>query len=192
MLLASLYGIRRAVRLPTEIPLDNRLCGRFTLFRLTSTPSAQSLSGFPPISWSGQCAEQLSTQTGFNPKGATVPEETPQTGLSDNAAGALAYFTFIPAIIFLLVAPYNQKASIRFHAWQSILLTAAAIVIDIALGIVLGIATLLIGVYAAALLWKLIELCWFAIWLVCVINAFQGKQFKLPILGDYCEKLANK
>ena len=51
-----------------------------------------------------------------------MPEETPQTGLSDNAAGALAYVTIIPAIIFLIVAPYNTNSYIRFHSWQSIFL----------------------------------------------------------------------
>ena len=119
-----------------------------------------------------------------------MPEETPQSGLTDNAASGLAYFTFIPALIFLLVAPYNQKASIRFHAWQSILLTVAAIVIDIALAIVLSVILFAVGFFVYGLLWKLIELCWFAIWLICVINAFQGKRFKLPIIGDFAEKQA--
>jgi uncharacterized membrane protein len=119
-----------------------------------------------------------------------MPEETPQTGLSDNAAGALAYFTPIPAIIFLLVAPYNQKSSIRFHAWQSILLFVAAIVIDIALGIVLGVTLLFLGFFVYGLIWRLIELCWLAIWLVPVINAFNGKLFKLPLIGDLAEKMA--
>jgi uncharacterized membrane protein len=123
-------------------------------------------------------------------KGEAMPEETPQTGLSDNAAGALAYFTPIPAIIFLLVAPYNQKSSIRFHAWQSILLFLAAVVIDIALGIVLGVTLLFLGFFVYGLIWRLIELCWLAIWLVPVINAFNGKLFKLPVIGDLSEKLA--
>jgi uncharacterized membrane protein len=119
-----------------------------------------------------------------------VPEDLPQTGLSDDAAGALAYFTFIPALIFLLVAPYNQKASIRFHAWQSILLTVAAIIINIALGIFLGITMIFLGFSVYLLVWRLIELCWFAIWLVCVYNAFNGKRFKLPVIGDLAEKQA--
>lgn len=119
-----------------------------------------------------------------------MTENTPQTGLSDDAASGLAYFTFIPALIFLLVAPYNQKASIRFHAWQSILLTVAAIVIDIALAIVLSVVLFAVGFVVYGLLWRLIELCWFAIWLICVINAFQGKRFKLPIIGDFAEKQA--
>jgi uncharacterized membrane protein len=122
-----------------------------------------------------------------------MSEETPQTGLSDNAAGALAYFTFIPAIIFLLVAPYNQKASIRFHAWQSILLTAAAIVIDIALMIVTTILAFIIPWYIhgmIGLLWLVIDLAWLVIWLLPVVNAFNGKRIKLPIIGALAEKQA--
>ncbi len=119
-----------------------------------------------------------------------MPEEIPQAGLSDNAASGLAYFTPIPAIIFLIVPPYNQKSSIRFHAWQSILLTGAAIVIDLALGIALGFILLLLGFFVYGLIWRLIELCWLAIWLVPVINAFNGKRFKLPVIGDLAEKLA--
>jgi len=130
-----------------------------------------------------------------------VPEQTPsnpiqplpvQSGISDNAAAGLAYFTFIPAIIFLIVAPYNQKSSIRFHAWQSILLTVAAVVINIALSIVLGFTLLFLGFFVFGLIWKLIDLCWLIIWLIPTINAFNGKVFKLPIIGDYAEKLANK
>ena len=47
------------------------------------------------------------------------------TGLSDDAASGLAYLTFIPAIIFLVVAPYNTNPKIKFHAWQSIFLAIA-------------------------------------------------------------------
>ena len=122
-----------------------------------------------------------------------MPEQTPQTGLTDNVASGLAYFTFIPAIIFLVVAPYNQKASIRFHCWQSILLTAAAFVIDIVLMIILGIVAFILPWYIhglIALLWLLVDLAWFVIWLLPVINAFNGKRFKLPIIGDFAEKQA--
>ena len=119
-----------------------------------------------------------------------MPEQTPQTGLTDNVASGLAYFTFIPAIIFLVVAPYNQKSIVRFHSWQSIFLTVAAIVINIALSIVLVILSFLLGFYMIHLLWLVIDLCWLAIWLVCVINAFNGKKFKLPVIGAFAEKQA--
>jgi uncharacterized membrane protein len=40
------------------------------------------------------------------------------------------------------------------------------------------------------LLWLLVDLAWFIIWLLPVVNAFQGKRFKLPIIGDFAEKQA--
>ena len=55
-------------------------------------------------------------------------QQEPLQGLSDNAAGAIAYITIIPAIVFLLVEPYNKKPFVRFHAWQCIFLYVACIV----------------------------------------------------------------
>jgi uncharacterized membrane protein len=111
-----------------------------------------------------------------------------QSGLTDNAAGGLAYITFIPAIIFLVVAPYNRNSYIRFHAWQSIFFNVACIVIDIALGIVgrlpfLGWMTLL--------LWPLVGLAFLIIWIFLLIKAFNGERYKMPIIGDLAEKQAN-
>jgi uncharacterized membrane protein len=119
-----------------------------------------------------------------------MPEETPQNGLTDNIASLLAYFTFIPAIIFLVVAPYNQKPEIRFHAWQSIFLSIAAFVINLALSIVLGVALIFLPFALQAPLWGLIDLAWLAIWLVTIFNAYNGKHFKLPVIGELAEKQA--
>ena len=123
-----------------------------------------------------------------------MPESTQsgQTGLSDNAAGAIAYITFIPAIIFLVMEPYNKSAYVRFHAWQSILLTVAAVVIDIVLGIAVGVLLFVIPFFLHMMLWRLIELAWLIVWLLCVINAAQGKRFKLPFIGGFAEQQANK
>jgi uncharacterized membrane protein len=128
------------------------------------------------------------------PSGPVQPEPTqsapPPSGLSDNAAGALAYFTFIPALIFLLVEPYNKSSYVRFHAWQSILLNIAAFAIDIVLAIVLGIAMFLLPFFLQTIMWRLIELAWLLVWLLCVLNAFNGKRFKLPIIGALAAKQA--
>ena len=50
-------------------------------------------------------------------------------GLTDNVAGALAYVTIIPAIIFLVLEPFNKKRFIRFHAFQCIFFSIAWIVL---------------------------------------------------------------
>ena len=113
------------------------------------------------------------------------------TGLSDNAAGALAYLTVIPAIIFLIVEPYNKNSFVRFNSWQCIFLCCAAIVIDIALGILLGIVTIMFPLAIfAGFLWPLVSLFWIAVCVVCAVNAYQGKRFKLPIIGAIAEKQA--
>ena len=116
------------------------------------------------------------------------PPAMSQSGLSDNAAGGLAYVTIIPAIVFLVIAPYNRNSYIRFHAWQSIFFTIACIVIDIAVGVVarlpfIGLMTLFI--------WPLVGLAFLIIWIILLIKAFNGERFKLPIVGDLAEKQAN-
>jgi uncharacterized membrane protein len=112
------------------------------------------------------------------------------SGLTDNAAAALAYVTFIPAIIFLMVPPYNQSSNVRFHAWQSILLTVAVVIVDIVLGIFLGIAAFFLPWFLNRMIWGLLELGWFALWLACVFNAYNGKRFNLPIIGVIAAKQA--
>jgi uncharacterized membrane protein len=116
-----------------------------------------------------------------------MPEETPQTGLSDSAASGLAYITFIPAIIFLATAPYNQKPLIRFHSWQSIFLTIVYVAIRIGLiivghipffGLIAGMVGLVIG------------LGFFILWLIVLIKTFNGQMFKIPVIGDLAEKQA--
>jgi uncharacterized membrane protein len=111
-----------------------------------------------------------------------------QSGLSDNAAGGLAYVTIIPAIIFLIIAPYNRNRFVRFHSWQCIFLAIGWFVVDIGLYVLgripgLGLMGLVIG--------PLVGLLFFIAWLIALIQAFSGKWFKLPILGDLAEKQAN-
>lgn len=112
-----------------------------------------------------------------------------QTGLSDNAAGALAYVTFVPAIVFLVLPPYNTNPYVRFHAWQSILLTATAFVISFLLSFVL-VFFMVFGAFSLLAITRLIWLAWFVLWLVCVLKALNGQRFKIPLLGDLAEKQA--
>jgi hypothetical protein len=57
------------------------------------------------------------------------PPVAGSVGLSENAAAAIAYLTIIPAIIFLVLEPYNKMPLVRFHSWQSIGLGVAAFLI---------------------------------------------------------------
>lgn len=106
-----------------------------------------------------------------------MPEET---GISDNAAGALAYVTIIPAIVFLVVAPYNTNSYIKFHAWQSIFLGIAAFAIGIINVIpILGQIVFLLGMLAL-----------FVAWIIVILKASKGERYKLPVIGNLAEKQA--
>lgn len=118
-----------------------------------------------------------------------MPEGTVQTGLSNNAAGGLAYVTIIPAIIFLILAPYNQSSFVRFHAWQSIFLTIVYVVLDVFLRIFLHMIPF-IGFLTLAL-FPLLMLAMFIIWIFVMLKAFNGQRIKLPFIGDLAEKQAN-
>jgi uncharacterized membrane protein len=113
------------------------------------------------------------------------------SGLSDNAAGAIAYLTVIPAIIFLIVEPFNKKSFVRFHSWQCIFLCLAAIVLDIAMGILLAIITMVFPLaFFGVFLWPIVNLGWLIVVILCIVNAYQGKRFKLPIIGALADKQA--
>jgi len=114
-----------------------------------------------------------------------------RTGLSDNAASAISYFTFIPAFIFLLVAPYKESPYTRFHAWQSVLLDITAFAIEIIFGAI-ALLTLFLGSVALAYSVRVISVLWLVLWLTCVIKAMNGKRFKIPVLGNIAERLSMK
>ena len=109
-------------------------------------------------------------------------------GMTDNMAAALAYFTFIPAIIFLVLEPYNRNRVIRFHAWQSLLFSAAWFVLWWVIRIMLHVP---IFGFMTLFLIPLIWLAGFVIWIILVLKAYQGQMFKLPVIGDVAEKQAN-
>src|SRR5581483_11853418 len=114
------------------------------------------------------------------PPGAPPPAAG--QGLSSNAAAAISYITFIPAVIFLVVAPYNRDRFVRFHAWQCIALTVVAVVIGIVFAM-LGIIGFHVMFWMLFLIHRLIDLVIFIFWLIALIKASQGQWYKIPIVG---------
>ena len=108
--------------------------------------------------------------------------------MADNIAGMLAYVTIIPAIIFLVVEPYNKNRFIRFHAFQCLFFAVAWTVLWIALSIVAHIPIL--G-WLTILIWPLVGLAGLIIWVILLLKANQGQMWKLPMIGDMAEKQAN-
>lgn len=109
-------------------------------------------------------------------------------GMADNVAGMLAYVTFIPAIIFLVTAPYNKSRFVRFHSFQSIFFTVAIVAIHILLTIMSVVPFL---IFITLPLHLLVALGAFIIWIILLLKANGNQMFKLPIIGDLAEKQAN-
>ena len=111
--------------------------------------------------------------------------------LSDHAAGAIAYLTFIPAIFFLVLEQYKRNPYVRYHSWQSILLSLGAFAVNIVVAFLLVFA-LLFSPRLHLVVWRAIELFWLAVWVACVVNAAMGKRFRLPVIGELAEQQAKK
>ena len=124
----------------------------------------------------------------------TTPRAQDKVGaLTENVAGGLAYFTFIPAIVFLRVTPYNTNRFVRFHCFQCLLLWAAAVLIAVILKLG-GLALFMVPLVGPPLVVVISVVAAFAllaVWAVLVVKAFQGEMFKFPLIGIFAEHYAD-
>jgi uncharacterized membrane protein len=157
--------------------------------------------GAPVAAAPADTAGYAPVSTGYTPVGSGAgvpppgyvaqPATAAGSGLSDSAASALAYVTIIPAIIFLVLEPYNKVPLIRFHSFQSIGLCVAAVILQVLitiLSIVLHFIPL-IGLLFA-LVHMVLALGLFLVWILVLLKASKGEWYKLPVIGDFAEKQA--
>jgi len=119
-------------------------------------------------------------------------------GLDSNVGAMLCYLplcgvSLIYSIIVLVTDKTNK--TVRFHAFQSLLLTAAYIVGIIAVMIVGGT---MVAVTGSGILGSLVGLIYtglilgFIILMVLgCIKAYQNSTFRLPVIGDMADKWSN-
>jgi len=123
------------------------------------------------------------------------------TGLDENVAALLSYIlNWISGLVFFLIE--KDSRLVRFHAMQSILLTAAAVVVGIVLWvawIVLAIILAMMSDVLASLVSILIGLVIFVFYIavllafiLCMVKAYQKQYFKLPVIGNFAEKFSTK
>lgn len=109
-------------------------------------------------------------------------------GLDPKLAGALSYLCgWLSGVIILLMEKENKE--VKFHAWQSIFMSLACFAYFMAtfiLGFVpfLGLIIGLINIFVA--------LGIFAVVIICMVKAFQGSRFTIPVISQYAEQQANK
>ena len=121
------------------------------------------------------------------------------TGLDENVAALLSYIAgWVSGLVFFLIE--KDSRLVRFHAMQSILLNAVAIVLGIGLWIVWAFGTIIfasisdvLGSLVGLVLGLLVFVFWIAMLIalvMCLIKAFQKQYFKLPVIGNFAEKFS--
>jgi uncharacterized membrane protein len=112
----------------------------------------------------------------------------------DNLLAVVSYFTFIPAIVLLVVPPFKRNRYIRFHALQSVYLTIAGVADGILLRLMVAVLSIVpwAGFFLAWLVTALSVLAFFMLWLVLVVKALLGEKFQAPLIGGLAENGANR
>ena len=108
-----------------------------------------------------------------------VPEKKKTgSGLPSNTAAALSYVLgWLTGVIFLLIE--KDDKFVRFHAMQSIITFGALNILWVIPGI-----NIFLGPFLA--------IVGFILWLILIYKAYQGEEFKLPVIGDYAKKWVAK
>ena len=100
------------------------------------------------------------------------PKNKTSTGLQENVEGLLCYLLgWITGLIFFLIE--KDSKFVRFHAMQSIVVSIVFMVLSFIPFV--NIITSLI---------------YLILWIVLMIQAYQGKLFKLPVIGAFAAKQA--
>jgi uncharacterized membrane protein len=125
--------------------------------------------------------------------GAAPPAADTSSGLTENVASALCYLLgLFTGILFLVLAPYNASKNVRFHAFQSIFMNIAIVVVWIGFSI-LSIALHripVIGLLFGLSFYAGFSLLTFGLWLFMMYKAYNNEKVVLPIIGPMAEKQA--
>jgi uncharacterized membrane protein len=110
--------------------------------------------------------------------------------MQDNVAAALCYLLgWLTGVLFLVLAPYNTNKAIRFHAFQSIFLSIAWIVVWIGVMILTAMLAF-ITPFLGAIILPCVGIGAFVLWLLLMYKAYNNEQWELPIIGALARKQA--
>lgn len=152
-----------------------------------SIPAQPSAAApIPAQGWSGAAGP---------PNAAVAPPiaSAAGTGLTRNIAGALAYsLGIITGILFLVLEPYRRDRFVRFHAFQSIFYFVFAVAFSIAWSIVISTLMSFSGwvLIVAFPVRMIIRLAMFGLWLYVMFQAYNEREFRIPVLGAIASKQA--
>ncbi len=120
------------------------------------------------------------------------PYELTSLGVRARTAGWLSYLLFwVTGLIFFLLEKENRF--VRFHAMQSILFFGGLSILE---AIIRFFETLfsysLFPFFGFSVISSVVGLVWFVCWIVLMVRASKGIYYKLPVIGDFADKLIDQ
>ena len=165
-------------------------------------PQDQGQPGQPGYQYNayGQPAGAYQQPYGAPPVGNASPLGASSIGMDPKIAAGLGYLVFIIGIIFFFIEKQNRF--VKFHALQATFLHLGVGVVELILCIpyfILLVAASASGsgalsglTFLFGCLMGLLGIAWFVGWLIAMIQAFQGKYFKFPLIGDWTDRIISK
>jgi uncharacterized membrane protein len=189
------YGVEIQLRGDTLVVEEQHAAPGGILAQVISSPfHIVSVPKGVAITWASGIGDQGSgigktSEVSSDPR-PPIPDPRTSTGLEPRTASALAYLAGpFSGVLMLLAESTNQH--VRFHAWQSIVglgglglaILGSYLLAFVALFVSATAVTLMVGV--ATVIWIVLVL----VWVICLVKAWSGERWKLPIVGDYAERL---
>lgn len=128
-------------------------------------------------------------------------------GLENNIGALICYagniLCGLGGLIYSIIVITQDKTNKlpRFHAFQSVILSVASLIVFLPLGIILAIVLTVVGAFSgilSMLLGAIIGLILFALSIgilyfvvMAAIKAYNGEVYKIPFVGDYAEKYSS-
>ncbi|GAC1390881.1 MAG: hypothetical protein NVSMB38_09850 [Ktedonobacteraceae bacterium] len=111
--------------------------------------------------------------------------------IDPNLAALLSYLLvpFFPVGALIIFLMEKRNRFVRFHAMQSLILGGGLIALSLIVRILAFIP--FVGLIGGCL-YSLVAIAALVLYIVLMVQAFQNKMFKLPIIGDYAERYANQ
>ena len=146
-----------------------------------------------------KCGAEVAENAAFCPNcgqaqaGAAASGAAAQPGMAENVAGLLCYVLgWLTGLIFLLI---DKRPFVRFHAAQSLVLFGGLHILQIILRSIFGYGWWWGGWGAwgmAGMLLMVLGLVTFILWIVCMIKAYQGERFRVPLAADLADSIAGR
>jgi len=129
-------------------------------------------------------------------EGAAKPEAESSTGMTANVAGLLCYvggvippisLGWISGLVFLVIE--KKSTFVKFHAWQAIMTFGILAVLGLIFFPLHYIPFVGWGFWILSIIVMVVSI---VLAVILMLQAYQGKMWKLPWIGDWAEKQANK